>query len=220
MIRGPLRLAAVPVVASVVLAGVWVAGGAVTDDARLAKTLTGAWFALAGMIAAAVALRWRPLAVPVLATWFTTAAAAGGFLLVTSSVDRVVDEHVVVATAAPPGTAGAAESTPAQGPALVASGRFRSRAHPTRGVASLVQRPGGGRVLTLTRFVTSPGPDLRLLLLPPGGGVGDAVDLGGLRGNKGDQQYAVPASVRAGAVVIWCRAFSVGFGSASLRAAG
>ena len=45
-------------------------------------------------------------------------------------------------------------------------------------------------------------------------------DLGGLKGNKGEQQYAIPArAVVRGrmTVVIWCRAFSVLFARAPLR---
>jgi hypothetical protein len=80
----------------------------------------------------------------------------------------------------------------------------------------------GGRVLTLTRFATSSGPDLRVYLStrdPARGGLGDVEDLGGLKGNKGDQQYRVPPDLdlrRYSTVVIWCRAFSVPFTSAAL----
>ena len=98
----PAVAAAVPAVAVVVLAGVWVAGGLLTDDEAVARRLVGAWFALAGVVAVVVALRWRQLAPPVLAAWFLTSGAAGGFLLLTSSVDRVVDERVTVA--GPPAT--------------------------------------------------------------------------------------------------------------------
>jgi hypothetical protein len=44
------------------------------------------------------------------------------------------------------------------------------------------------------------------------------VDLGGLKGNRGDQQYEIPAGVRVSGrtLVIWCRAFSAAFGSARL----
>jgi hypothetical protein len=78
-------------------------------------------------------------------------------------------------------------------------------------------------MLTLTRFETDNGPDLRVYLSSRdpagGGGLGDWEDLGGLKGNKGSQQYEIPAGVdvrRLSTVVIWCRAFSVGFTSASL----
>jgi hypothetical protein len=93
-------------------------------------------------------------------------------------------------------------------------------AHPTSGTATLVRKPDGSRALTLTGFATDPGPDLRVLLVrdPSGAGVEGAVDLGKLKGNKGDQEYAVPAGGPEGAVVIWCRAFTVTFGSAALTA--
>ena len=79
--------------------------------------------------------------------------------------------------------------------------------------------PDGRRFLTLTSFATSPGPDLRVRLVRgdsfDGGAVGN-VDLGALKGNRGDQQYEIPANAQVGdrTVVIWCRAFSASFGSA------
>ena len=44
--------------------------------------------------------------------------------------------------------------------------------------------------------------------------------LGTLKGNIGNQQYALPATLElsdAATVVVWCRAFSVSFGAAVLR---
>ena len=86
----------------------------------------------------------------------------------------------------------------------------------------MVRLAGGERRLTFSRFETSAGPDLRVRLVPGGstdGGLDGAIDLGGLKGNKGDQQYDLPADVdlnRYRSVVIWCRAFSVAFAQASL----
>jgi hypothetical protein len=75
-------------------------------------------------------------------------------------------------------------------------------------------------VLTLTDFETDPGPDLRVYLVTGDAGkLGDTVDLGALKGNRGNQQYAVARSIdteRYRTVVVWCRAFSVAFGSARL----
>lgn len=221
--------AAVPAVVAVVLAGVWVTGAILTEDATLAMLLTGAWFGLAGALAVLTGLRWRRLAVPVIASWLVTSVAVGGFLLVTSSVDRVVDEAVVTL----PGAAGTDRATTQRdggegpagndgvaadpGPTLVAGGRFTDGAHPTDGRAQIIEHADGSRVLTLTRFETDPGPDLRVYLVPgDGASVSGAVDVGALKGNRGDQQYAVPAGAPVGAVVIWCRAFSVAFGSATL----
>jgi hypothetical protein len=212
-------IAAVAASALTVL-GVWVTGGLLTDDASVARALTGAWFVVAGGLAAAAGLRWRTIAVAVVGAWLLTSVAVGGFLLLTSSVDRTVDEDVVHAqpsTSQQPTAPATGAQKPADRATLAASGRFRSGAHHTRGVASLVRLPSGHRVLTLTRFATSPGPDLRVHLVPPAGDTNDALDLGGLKGNTGDQQYDVPKPATGGTVVIWCRAFSVRFGSAVLR---
>jgi hypothetical protein len=216
-------IAGAPVVVAVVLAGVWVTGGLLTDDETVARRIMGVWFVVAGALAAVVALRWRRLAVPVLAAWFLTSGVAGGFLLVTSTTDRVVDEDVTV-VADPPASRSGDSPTPggqAAGPSAVASGGFTDGAHPTSGTATLVDRPDGTRVLTFTGFATDPGPDLRILLTPDAAGedVDKAVDLGGLKGNKGDQQYDVPRGSPEGAVVIWCRAFTVAFGTAPLTPA-
>jgi hypothetical protein len=216
------RAGAVVATTVVTSVGVWVTGGVLTDDASVARVLTGAWFVVVGGLAAAAALRWRAVAVAVVGAWLVTSSAVGGFLLLTSTVDRTIDEDVVRAR---PST-----SQPATGPVtgaqdtadratLAAAGRFRSGAHDTRGLASLIHLPSGDRVLTLTRFATSPGPDLRVYLVPPGDDTDHAVDLGRLKGNKGDQQYVVPRSARGASVVVWCRAFSVAFGTAVLRAA-
>jgi hypothetical protein len=82
----------------------------------------------------------------------------------------------------------------------------------------LLRRLDGRLVLTLVGFRTAAGPDLRVRIVPvTSRGVGEGKDLGALKGNKGDQQYAVPAGSPTGRVVIWCRAFSVAFGSADLQ---
>ena len=80
-------------------------------------------------------------------------------------------------------------------------------------------------MLTLTGFEVDNGPDLRLYLVAgparDEGEVRDYVDLGALKGNRGDQQYRLPAGVdleRYPTVVVWCRAFSVLFARAPTRA--
>jgi Electron transfer DM13 len=83
---------------------------------------------------------------------------------------------------------------------------------------------GNRRVLTLTRFETDNGPTCastpRTADARQGSAGENPVDLGALQGNVGDPQYEVPRGVdldRLTKVVIWCRAFSAGFGAASLR---
>jgi hypothetical protein len=215
-------LLAIPTVAVVFVFGVWVAGGVISSDYRTSMALTAAWFLLSGAACLLVAWRSRALRVAVLGTYVLTAGAVGAYLGLTTLQDRVVQERVV--TAAPATAAGA--PAPAAGrsaPAAVevARGRFRSHEHATTGEATLVRLPDGRRFLTMTSFETSPGPDLRVRLAPGGsfdGGADGAVDLGALKGNRGDQQYAIPRGVDAagGTVVIWCRAFSAAFGSARL----
>jgi hypothetical protein len=200
------RLLAVPAVAGAVVLGVWVAGGVVSDDFRTAMALTAAWFVLAGSACVLVTRRFRPLRLPVLGAYVVTAGAVAAYLGLTTLRDRVVHERVVSAAAH------AVE---------LASGRFRPSEHPTSGTAAIVRLADGRRFLTLTSFATSPGPDLRVRLAPGAstdGGAAGAVDLGALKGNRGDQQYAVPAGIRISGrtVVIWCRAFSAPFGSARL----
>jgi hypothetical protein len=165
-------------------------------------------------------VRSRALRVAVLATYVVTAGAVGGYLGWTTLHERVVDERVVTAA---PTTANAAPGSESAAVGL-ARGQFRSHEHGTTGDAAVVRLADGRRFLTLTSFDTSPGPDLRVRLAPDGsvdGGVDGAVDLGALKGNRGDQQYAIPAGVDVAdrTVVIWCRAFSVAFGSARLQAA-
>lgn len=216
-----IRLLSVPIVAATLAVGVWVAGGVITDDFRTSIALTTVWFAVCGAVCLLVAWRAPAIRVPVLASYVVVAAAIGGYLGLTTLRDRVVHEQIV--TGVPQ-----RESAPADGALApprtsnieLLRGRFRSGEHATRGTASVVRLPDGRRFLTLASFSTSPGPDLRVRLVPGDShGAAGAVDLGALKGNRGNQQYRVPGDVRVAGrtVVIWCRAFSVPFGSARLR---
>jgi hypothetical protein len=111
-------------------------------------------------------------------------------------------------------------------PVVVSSGSFHTVAHDTKGTATIYQYPDGKRVLRLTGFETSNGPDVQLYLVA----AGDATDndtvtkagfvhLGALKGNLGDQNYDVPSNVDLTthkAVTVWCRRFGVNFGTAPL----
>jgi hypothetical protein len=221
--RAPSALLAAPAVAAIVLTGVWVAGGVITDDYRTSMGLTAAWFAISGAACVLVARRRRALRVPVIAAYLLTAGAVGAYLGATTLRDDVVHEQVITAAPAPAQPAAAGGRRPPAGPVEVARGRFRSHEHATAGTARVIRDTGGRRHLTLTSFSTSPGPDLRVRLVPgdsSDGGADGAIDLGALKGNRGDQQYTLPrgAGLRGHTVVIWCRAFSAPFGSARLAA--
>ena len=117
-------------------------------------------------------------------------------------------------------------STSASGPLSLARGNFRSLAHETKGVATIYKLADGKQTLRLTEFETSNGPDVHVYLTAAEVEKGsDAVktagfiDLGSMKGNKGDQNYDVPADVDLGKykhVAIWCARFGVNFGLARL----
>jgi hypothetical protein len=108
----------------------------------------------------------------------------------------------------------------------LASGQFHSGAHETKGVATVFQLADGKKTLRLTDFATSNGPDVHVYLVASDDAKdNDAVtnagfiDIGTLKGNIGDQNYELPAGVdlaKYRAVTIWCKRFSVNFGTAPL----
>jgi len=106
------------------------------------------------------------------------------------------------------------------------SGSFRSLEHATTGRAIVLRRPAGRLILRLERLSTSNGPDLRVYLshVPASSDLRayriGFIDLGALKGNRGSQNYAIPAGTDVSAfksAVIWCRRFAVGFGVAPLQ---
>jgi hypothetical protein len=118
------------------------------------------------------------------------------------------------------------EAMPAQ-PTPLKSGAFKSVAHETKGSATVYRLANGSRVLRLSDFETSNGPDVRVLLIAASDAADNAtvqnskpVELGKLKGNVGDQNYDIPASIDLNqyrAVTIWCNRFSVNFGTAALQ---
>jgi Electron transfer DM13 len=120
---------------------------------------------------------------------------------------------------------GSSSSPGSAGGTTLASGRFTSLEHETTGRAVLVRLSDGALVLRFEELDTLNGPDLHVYLSEVPAGRGDRaygerfVDLGKLKGNKGNQNYRVPANVdpsRYRSAVIWCKRFAVGFGVAPL----
>lgn len=104
---------------------------------------------------------------------------------------------------------------------ILAKGEFVSGAHETKGMAQLVSS-GGKTYVRLTDFNTSNGPDVRVIALTKSGNetAKDSIDLGSIKGNIGDQNYELPNGVdptQITSISIWCKRFSVGFGSAMLN---
>jgi hypothetical protein len=109
------------------------------------------------------------------------------------------------------------------------SGRFHGVAHETQGTATVQDFGQGHRILRLTDFTTSNGPDVRVYLVAATDASDNEtvtkagyVELGKLKGNMGDQNYDIPSDLdlsKYRAVTIWCHRFSVNFATAPLTPA-
>lgn len=93
--------------------------------------------------------------------------------------------------------------------------------HRAAGNAAVYRLEDGSRVVRLEELDMQNGPDLFVYLVPksgqrePEGGV----NLGRLKGNKGNQEYALPPGTdpdQHEAVFVWCRQFATAFASAPL----
>jgi hypothetical protein len=113
-------------------------------------------------------------------------------------------------------------------PVALAAGAFRDAdsVHKGSGDAGLYRLADGNHVLRLENLEVTNGPDLHVFLVRHPGPAsssdvtdGNYVDLGALKGNIGNQNYAIaPGTDLAGfaSVVVWCKAFGVLFSTAPL----
>lgn len=158
-------------------------------------------------------------------------------------IDDTVSDTIPVVTAPPttaaPSTDGATSSSGVSTPTIPATttepvstepvelftGDFVSLDHGTSGVLRVLELADGSRIVRFEGLDTDNGPDLFVYLTTnPAGGPesafdDDFVNLGRLRGNRGDQNYDVAADVdldRFASVVIWCDRFDSAFGAADL----
>ena len=112
---------------------------------------------------------------------------------------------------------------------VTAEGTFISHEHSTEGEARIITLADGSRILRLVDLDTDNGPDLKVWLAAApvlegsdGWSVFDDakyLDLGALKGNKGNQNYPIPADADISeltSVSIWCDRFNVSFGAAEL----
>jgi hypothetical protein len=179
-------------------------------------------------------------------TWIIAAVlvVGGGFglywfqpwkLFTSTTVNETLPEAPAPAAPAPPPTGTQtppAPAAPAPRNTLLASGTLITHEHDTSGTARLVRLADGRTQLVLADLSTSDGPDLRVWLTDQPVIEGRAgwhvfddgryVELGRLKGNRGNQVYTVPAGTDlAGltSVTIWCKRFSVSFGAAELNPA-
>jgi hypothetical protein len=213
------------------LAGLWIASGLIAPTYLTSIIFGVVWFLIASVVLGK-AVKGRPdLKWWVRGTFLVTAVVVAAAFAWTSLRDETVNEKVPtgvpVSAVAVPARAGKSSAKPAAaGPkqnVALAKGTFQAADEGSAsGSATLIRKAAGGRVLTLTNFAVNNGPDLRVYLVPGDGrDTGRHIDLGGLKGNKGNQGYDVPSGADTGTyrtVVIWCRAFSVAFARAPLRA--
>ena len=91
--------------------------------------------------------------------------------------------------------------------------------HDAEGVAKIIPLVGNSNILRLEGLMATNGPDLYVYLATDKS-ASDSVNLGRLKANNGDQNYDIPLGTdlsKHDTVLIWCRAFSVLFGSAELK---
>jgi hypothetical protein len=172
----------------------------------------------------------RPLTRGVLAVLGLTAAfAAYWFAPWKLFTDRTVDEALSTPAPVAATPAGAVSSAPPTGPIVLRQGTFVTHEHTTTGTARIVALPDGTRTLEIAGLSPSDGPDLRVWLTDQPVSTGTSgwrvfddgvhLELGKLKGNRGNQVYPIPASADLGtyrSVTIWCIRFSVSFGAATL----
>jgi Electron transfer DM13 len=136
-------------------------------------------------------------------------------------IDKTVNESLAAEVPAARAAAPAA-------PMALATGAFHGVHHATMGQATIYRLPNGKRVLRFTGFETSNGPDVQIYLVATSDAQDNAtvttagfVNLGPMKGNRGDQNYDVPDGVdlsKYRAVTVWCRRFGVNFATAPLSA--
>ena len=111
---------------------------------------------------------------------------------------------------------------------VLAKGEFHKADKAGSGTVTLYQLADGKRVLRLTDFSVDNGPDLHVRLIAANDAKdtasvakADHVELGKLKGNKGNQNYDLPENEdlsKYKVVSIWCNRFSVNFAAAPLMA--
>ena len=217
---------------------VLIAAGSVLLQREVAETMTEAlllsiaWAGIVGL--AFLVYAWpRGILPQVMAGLAVGAVIGGGSYYWFSVRDEEVDEDVVTAAQtaqgaqAQQGLRGSAQGSGADakqgGNTTLASGSFQGEdGHDGAGTATVVQEAGGGRLLTFTDFDVDPGAAVEVWLTTGPNETEDRVELGGLKGNVGNQQYEIPADAdlnRHGTVVLYCTPFTVRIAVADLMSA-
>jgi len=135
--------------------------------------------------------------------------------------DVTVDEPIPEITSTITTTEGTTTST-VEEPQLVASGQFvgvNDGIHNAEGQAKVLQLVDGKQLLRLEDFKSTNGPDLYVYLATDSTAQ-DYVSLGELKANIGNQNYEIPEGTdltKYDTALVWCKQFSVLFGSAEIN---
>jgi len=101
---------------------------------------------------------------------------------------------------------------------LISKGTFTSlNSYSVKGDVSFYET-SNEKVLVFENFTASSGPDLRVYLSTDNK-ASSFYEVNKLAGNNGNYQYVFPKSINTDSfskTLIWCKQFSVGFGSANL----
>ena len=92
--------------------------------------------------------------------------------------------------------------------------------HNAEGLARVISLGDGSTILRLENFKSTNGPNVHLYLATDKTAT-NFIDLGRLKANNGNQNYNIPHGTdlaKYNMVLIWCKDFSVLFGSAQLKA--
>jgi hypothetical protein len=110
---------------------------------------------------------------------------------------------------------------------VVSSGEFHAVAHPGTGDAAVYRLGDGSHVLRLENLDIFNGPALYVYAVAAEDANDsetvlevDSLNLGPLKGNRGNQTYQLPAGFdpeKYRSISIWCERFSVNFATAPLR---
>jgi len=116
-------------------------------------------------------------------------------------------------------------------PIVLAQGEFvgADASHKGSGTATIYELEDGSRILRLENFDVTNGPALRVIISPSAAPDRSVevkatgyLDLGGLKGNRGEQNYEIPADAVLPdgeySIVIYCEPFSVIFATATVSA--
>lgn len=128
-------------------------------------------------------------------------------------------ENIEETTSTTTPTTGSTTTSPPQDATLLLQGTFTSGVHTTSGMVKVYEDKSKNRILVFENFKTDGGPDLRVYLAEDKA-ITNFVQITDKVNTNGSYSLSIPANVdlkKQTTVVIWCRQFSVLFGSATLK---